>query len=34
MLLLFYVFEAGKAKSATESALMILTLNGLFQKEN
>ena len=32
MLLLFYVFEVGKAKSATQSVLMILTLNGLFQK--
>ena len=33
MLLLFYVFEAGKAKSATHSVLMILTLKGLFQKK-
>ena len=32
ILLLFYVFEVGKAKSATQSVLMILTLNGLFQK--
>ena len=31
-LLLFYVFEVGKAKRATHSVLMILTLNGLFQK--
>ena len=31
-LLLFYVYEVGKAKSATQSVLMILTLNGLFQK--
>ena len=31
-LLLFYMFEVGKAKSATQSVLMILTLNGLFQK--
>ena len=31
-ILLFYVFEVGKAKSATQSVLMILTLNGLFQK--
>ena len=31
ILLLFYVFEVGKAKSATQSVLMILTLNGLFQ---
>ena len=30
-ILLFYVFEVGKAKSATQSVLMILTLNGLFQ---
>ena len=34
ILLLFYVFEVGKAKSATQSVLMILTLNGLFQKKN
>ena len=27
ILLLFYVFEVGKAKSATQSVLMILTLN-------
>ena len=33
MLLLFYVFEVGKAKSATQSVLMILTLNGLFQNK-
>ena len=26
------MFEVGKAKSATQSVLMILTLNGLFQK--
>ena len=32
ILLLFYVFQVGKAKSATQSVLMILTLNGLFQK--
>ena len=32
ILLLFYVFEVGKAKIATQSVLMILTLNGLFQK--
>ena len=32
ILLLFYVFEIGKAKSAAQIALMILTLNGLFQK--
>ena len=32
ILLLFYVFEVGKARSATQSLLMILTLNGLFQK--
>ena len=31
ILLLFYVFEIGKAKSATPSVLMILILNGLFQ---
>ena len=29
---LFYKFEVGKAKSATQSVLMILTLHGLFQK--
>ena len=29
---LFFVFEVGKAKTATQSVLMILTLNGLFQK--
>ena len=33
ILLLFYVFEVGKAKSTTQSALIILTLNGLFQKK-
>ena len=33
MLLLFYVFEVGKTKSATQSVLMILTQNGLFQKK-
>ena len=32
ILLLFYVFEFGKAKSATQNVLMVLTLNGLFQK--
>ena len=32
MLMLFYLFEVGKAKSATQSVLMI-TLNGLFQKK-
>ena len=32
ILLLFYVFEIGKAKSATSSVLMILTLNGLLHK--
>ena len=32
ILLLFYVFQVGKAKSATQSVLIILTLNGLFQK--
>ena len=32
ILLLFYVFEVDKAKSATQSVLMILTLNGLLQK--
>ena len=32
IVLLFYVFEVGKAKNATLSVLMILTLNGLFQK--
>ena len=33
MLLLLYMFEVGKAKSATQSVLMkTLTLNGLFQK--
>ena len=31
ILLLFDMFEAGKAKSATQSVLIILTLNGLFQ---
>ena len=34
ILLLFYVFEVGKTKSATQSVLMILTLNGLFQKNS
>ena len=34
ILLLFYVFEAGKTKNATQSILIILTLNGLFQKKN
>ena len=32
ILLLFYVFEIGKAKSANPSVLMILIPNGLFQK--
>ena len=32
ILLLFYVLEVGKAKSATQSVLMVLTLNGLFRK--
>ena len=32
--LLFYVFEVCKAKSATQSVLMVLTLNGLFQKNS
>ena len=32
ILLLFYVFDADKAKNATQSVLMTLTLNGLFQK--
>ena len=32
ILLLFYVLEIGKAKSATPSVLTILTLNGLLQK--
>ena len=31
ILLLFYVFEVGKVKSTTQSVLMILTLNELFQ---
>ena len=31
--LLFYVFEVSKAKSGTQRVLMILTLNGLFQKK-
>ena len=30
--LLLYAFEGGKAKNATQSILMIITLNGLFQK--
>ena len=29
---LFYMSEVGKAKSGTQSVLMTLTLNGLFQK--
>ena len=33
ILLLLYVFEVGKAKSTTQIILMILTLNGLFQKK-
>ena len=32
ILLLFYVFEVSKAKSAAQSVLMILALNGLLQK--
>ena len=32
ILLLVYVFEVDKSKSATQIVLMILTLNGLFQK--
>ena len=32
ILLLLYVFEVGKAKSVTQSVLIRLTLNGLFQK--
>ena len=32
ILMLFYVFEVSKTKSATQSVLMILKLNGLFQK--
>ena len=32
ILLLLYVFEVDKAKRATQSVVMILTLNGLFQK--
>ena len=32
ILLLFYMFEVGKAKSVTQSVLMILTLNGLLQE--
>ena len=32
-MLLFYLFEVGKAKIATHSILTILTLNGLFQKK-
>ena len=32
ILLLFYVFKFDKAKSATQSVLMILTMNDLFQK--
>ena len=31
--LLFYVFQIYKAKNATQSVLMILTLNGLFKKK-
>ena len=34
MLLLFYMFEVGKAKTTTQSVLMILTLNDLFQKKS
>ena len=33
MQLLLYVFEIGKVKSAVQSVLMILTLNGLFQEK-
>ena len=32
ILLLFYMFEVDKAKSATQSVLLILTMNGLFHK--
>ena len=32
ILLLFYLFEVDKSKNATQSVLMILTQNGLFQK--
>ena len=32
ILLLFYVFQVGKAKSATQSVLIILILNGFLQK--
>ena len=32
ILLLIYLFEFSKVKSATQSVLMILTLNVLFQK--
>ena len=32
VLLLFYVFEVGKVESAAQSVLIILTLNGLLQK--
>ena len=32
VLLLFYVFEVSKTKSATQIVLMILKLNGLFQE--
>ena len=32
ILLMFYMFEVGKAKSATQSVIMILPLNGLFQR--
>ena len=33
MLLSFYVFEVDKAKTPTQSVLMILTLNRIFQKK-
>ena len=32
ILLLLYVFEVGKAQSVTQNVLIVLTLNGLFQK--
>ena len=32
MLLLFYVFDVGKAKIATQSVLIILTLNWAIRK--
>ena len=33
ILLLFYVFDVGKAKIATQSVLIILTLNGAIPKK-